>query len=104
MDMIGDTVKRLRTRRGMTQEELAKALSVKQQNIEQLENGKVEQPRYMKKLSDFFGVSLDQLYSGEIDSECAGEGRRQAHQQIDGLTNEQCLIVLKLIESVFPKQ
>ena len=101
--MIGDTVKKLRLRKGITQEELAKALAVKQQNIEQLENGKVGQPRYLKKLADYFDVSIDQLYSGDVDTQVGAEGRKKAHAQIEGLSEDECLVLLKLIETVFRK-
>lgn len=70
--MIGDTVRMLRERRGLTQPALAKALGVKQQNIEQLENNKVRQPRYIMDLAKFFGVSVDALYDGSATKKGSG--------------------------------
>jgi transcriptional regulator with XRE-family HTH domain len=66
MGNIGDTVKRLREERGWSQSELARRVGqrVKPQNIQQLEDGTVKQPRYLADLARAFGINIEQLLSG----------------------------------------
>jgi transcriptional regulator with XRE-family HTH domain len=60
--MIEELVKRLRRERKLTQKQLGEAIGVTQQDISGLERGAVEQPRYLKDLADYFGMSLDRFY------------------------------------------
>lgn len=62
---LKDTIKRLREERGLTQEELAKALGVTRPAVTQWETG-WSQPRMgtIEKLSQFFGVSKAELIEG----------------------------------------
>ena len=59
--MIGDRVRNARKAKKLTQSELARRIGQKQQNIQQLESGKVEQPRYLYALSEALDVSIDWL-------------------------------------------
>lgn len=61
--IIGKRIKLLREQKGLTQGELAKRIggNVKQQNIGQLEDGTVNQPRYLHKLLQVLGVTYDEL-------------------------------------------
>lgn len=61
--MIGLAVRKLRERRGWSQKELAEKVGVKQQNIGQLENDEVLQPRYLSKLAKVFDLTIDGLYA-----------------------------------------
>lgn len=58
---IGEKVTKLRTMRGWTQGELAKAAGTKQQNIQQLEDGSVKRPRYLPELARALNVTVDSL-------------------------------------------
>jgi phage repressor protein C with HTH and peptisase S24 domain len=64
--VIGDNIKRRRIELGLSQEDLARAVGKKQQNIQQLESGVVEQPRYLKRLLRALNCSYEQLLSGNF--------------------------------------
>lgn len=65
---IGNNLKKLRTNKGMTQKELAEALSVSYQAVSRWENNEVEPDiSTLSKLSQIFGVSVDEIINGEID-------------------------------------
>ncbi|MCL2862406.1 MAG: helix-turn-helix transcriptional regulator [Firmicutes bacterium] len=57
-----ERLKELREERGVSQEQLAKAIGIRQQTISQYENG-ITQPdiQTIKKLCDFFDVTSDYL-------------------------------------------
>ena len=59
---LGNTILRLRTERNLSQEELASALGVSRQSISKWEtNGSTPELEKLIKLSEVFGVSLDEL-------------------------------------------
>ena len=62
-ESIGRKVKQLRREKGLTQSELAEMLDagVKQQNIAQLEDGTVSQPRYLHRLLGVLGTTYEEL-------------------------------------------
>lgn len=64
MEEIKDRVARLRHAKGWTQKELAKAAGVKQQNIQQIEAGKVRSPRFLLSLAEALGVRPHWLMTG----------------------------------------
>jgi len=66
--MIGDRVRIARKAKKLTQSELARRIGQKQQNIQQLESGKVEQPRYLHVLSEALDVSIDWLMGKQSSS------------------------------------
>lgn len=63
---LGTTISRLRTERNMSQGDLAEALDVSRQSISKWEtNASVPELDKLVKLSRLFGVSLDELVTGE---------------------------------------
>ena len=63
---LGETILRLRTGRGMSQEDLAAALEVSRQSVSKWEtNASVPELDKLMKLSALFGVTLDELVKGE---------------------------------------
>lgn len=68
--MLGDKVKKLRKEMKITQEELAKRIGVVQSTIGMIEsNKKIGNQSTLKKLANFFGVSLDYLLNDDIKEE-----------------------------------
>ena len=61
--MIGNKIKSLRELAGLTQVELARLVggNVKQQNIAQLEDGTVSQPRYLHRLLEVLNADYDEV-------------------------------------------
>jgi len=65
---MGERVRRLRLEKGWSQSELATRLpEVKQQSIDQLEQGKVRRPRYLPELAKALGSSAQWLLTGVGD-------------------------------------
>ncbi|OKP31334.1 XRE family transcriptional regulator [Serratia fonticola] len=62
---IGDRVKQLRFKRGVTQAELAARTQTSQQAIQQLEDGKVKRPRYLLELASALGCDASWLLTGK---------------------------------------
>lgn len=65
-DAISNAVKEFRTRRGLTQEDLARALGVSRQTIISIERGKyIPSLPLALKLSRYFGCSTDDMFTLE---------------------------------------
>ncbi|NDE90367.1 MAG: XRE family transcriptional regulator [Alphaproteobacteria bacterium] len=63
---LGDRVRQLREERGWSQNELAAQLpGVKQQSVDQLENGKVARPRFLPELAVALRTSVQWLLTGD---------------------------------------
>ena len=63
---LGETIYRLRTGRGMSQDALAGALDVSRQSVSKWENNAaVPELEKLIKMSDVFGVTLDELAGRE---------------------------------------
>lgn len=54
-------IKELRTKKGLSQEQLAKIINIDRTTINKYESGKNKPNRYVGKLADLFGVSADYI-------------------------------------------
>ena len=82
---LGTTITRLRTERGLSQGELAEALEVSRQSVSKWEtDGSVPELEKLIRLSDLFGVTLDQLVRGEGEWERADARETEAEQDAGG--------------------
>lgn len=64
--MLGDKIKTLRKKRNLTQVELAKKLTIAQSTLGMIESNQREgSKKTLKKLADFFGVTVDYLLSSD---------------------------------------
>ncbi len=71
---LRETILRLRTGRGMSQEDLAAALEVSRQSVSKWEtNASIPELDKLIKLSALFGVTLDELVTGEKNGPTAPE-------------------------------
>lgn len=68
--MFANTLKELRSERGMTQKQLALEINMSQQAVAKWETGKAE-PSYemTMRLADLFGVSVDYLMAGDAQKQ-----------------------------------
>lgn len=66
---IGEKVRRLRERRGMSQAELGQAIGMTQQGVQSLEAGESRRPRKLRELARFLDVSEDWLLDDESGTE-----------------------------------
>lgn len=68
MKTVGENIRRLRTERGWTQEELSKMTGIGEKYISSLEGGRRNPgPKVMKELCDAFTVSERAIKYGEFD-------------------------------------
>ena len=66
---LGGQIKRHRTRLGLSQEELADRIFVTRQSVSNWENGRTyPDVQSLLRLSDLFGLSLDELIKGDIET------------------------------------
>lgn len=64
--MIGDNIRYLRKMAGLSQNQLAKKLDIKQASVSNWESGKtLPDTKYLSKLMEVFSVSMDALFSNE---------------------------------------
>ncbi len=74
---IGETIHLLRKEKGITQEELGKAVGVSTQAVSKWECGGVPDTELLPMIADYFSVSIDRLFGrsagdyGDIDAETA---------------------------------
>lgn len=76
---LGARVRQLREERGWSQNDLAAHLpGVKQQSVDQLENGKVARPRFLPELATALSTSVQWLLTGE------GQSSQKKSAMVDG--------------------
>ncbi len=100
---FGDYLKRIRKRKKITQENLARSLEVSSVYIHQLETGKVDAPSFdrCRQISSILGVKIEEIWSVSraerlkrfIEKEAISE------QELEVLTNEEKML-LKLYRSL----
>ena len=102
---LNENLKRMRTERGMTQGELAAALSVTPQSVSRWENGQAYPDTEMLPVrASYFGVTLDELMMGEnmdtgrlLDEQRAIE-RAMRKQPTALLQMQLCDVLEKIVE------
>ncbi len=101
---LGETIRKLREQAGWSQSELARRVGVYPQNIQQLENDTVKQPRYLKDLARVFHKSMDELLE---DSKSTHHARKKEiadydlhlARRIASSTPEQIRVINLLIDA-----
>ncbi len=79
---IGQNVQRLRKRRGLTFDAVAKAVGTDPQTISQMEKRNAKNSTFAPQLAKLFGVDLIDLLSNDFDIDAPGRG--QSVQQAEG--------------------
>lgn len=84
MANIGDLIRKARTEKGMTQEELAEKVGVKKSAVAKWENGRVSEIKRsnLKKLADALGMNPNQLL-GDIERDPVGVAHELADIYLD---------------------
>lgn len=68
MEKTGSTIKHLRTFNNLTQDQFAQKIGVSRAQIISYENGKnLPSLEVIKKIADYFEVTIDAIVSGDID-------------------------------------
>lgn len=95
---LGNTIKRLRTEKGIIQEELAEYLGVSFQAVSKWEtNTKMPDITLLPKIAVFFGVRIDDLFSINTDDELEGIDYMLNTEK---LTDENFLYAKRILDSI----
>lgn len=99
---LGENIYRLRTAKNMSQGDLADALEVSRQSVSKWENNSaVPELDKLVKMAQLFGVSLDELVTGERTEEAAPPPPQAATQQAapvkQGLSPQQLFGIVLLV-------
>lgn len=101
MGTLGERLRELRSRNGITQAQLAEKIFVSESYIALIElNRRNPSTEILGKLSDFFGVSTDYLLTGEI-SEDDILHVREWRSLVSGRSEREITSALKLVRSFF---
>ncbi len=78
MQNIGKNIRKIRTAKGITQEQLAEQMNLTRQAISSWETGKTEpDSEAMKKMAEIFGCTLDDIIYGEKQNSTSEIGIRK---------------------------
>lgn len=87
--MLSDKVKKLRESKGITQQELADKINLSQSTIGMIESGKkIGSPSTLKKIADFFNVTVDYLLTTEEKLEVATKSINKIHDMVEDALKE----------------
>lgn len=89
--MIGDKIKELREKKGLTQKELAEEIGVAQSTVAMIESGKNKGSiETLSKIANYFNVSIDYLTTTEEKLNFAMDSLKKIHKLAkEGVNNEQ---------------
>lgn len=100
---FGDYLKKIRKRKKITQENLARSLDVSSVYIHQLETGKVDAPSFdrCRQISSTLGVKVEEIWSVSRTERLKRFIEKEAisEQELEVLTNEEKML-LKLYRSL----
>lgn len=96
--IVGRTISALRQSRGLTQQQLAAALSVSHQAVSKWENGAaLPDIQTMVELTRFFGITVEQLISGEIPENKVESRQKTLDDHIQNIGN----FVNSVVDGIF---
>ena len=106
---LGEKIKELRTQKGLSQEELGKAMGVHYTHVSRYErNQSTPSIEALKKLAKIFGVSTDYLLFENIDKMAFGDIQDpdllHQFQELDGLNDDVREKAKFLIEAILTQQ
>ena len=82
MNTIGENISALRKNKGLTQEELGRAVGVSMQAVSKWENGGVPDAMLLPAIAETLGVSIDQLFGR---NSAAGDVEKAIARELDAL-------------------
>lgn len=109
MKHIGDTVKKIREEKGLTQQQIADLIHMHRSNYSRIESGERDLSiEALNKIAKFFGMTLDQLvnFNGHVPDEITVEDKSLMEQVklIQELELEEKNMVFKMIDTFLTKK
>jgi len=98
--LVGARIKALRTKRGLTQEELSEQVGINPKYLSSIESGK-ENPTFntLIALSESLGVDFGEMFN-LLESEDPKASRRIVKSMVDDADDEQIRLIMKVILAV----
>ena len=102
--MIGERLRMLRKKRGITQTELADVIGVKKSTISLYETGKSDPADEFKiAIAKYFGISLDYLI-GVVDEDVCYYDRKKFLKYPDDISEEEEKLVGEFIDFIYHRR
>ncbi len=104
--MFSDNLKALRARKGLSQAELARRLTVSQQTVAKWETNKsTPNPSTILKLAEIFGVSTDEILGNEIEKDVKNDKIYTLQRAADkGMTESELEDILSYAKFRYPER
>lgn len=102
---IGQNIKKIREKKGLTQQSIAELIAMHRSNYSKIESGQRELSiDALHKISKFFGMSIDQIvtFEGNVPQEVTVEDKSLSEQikLIQELDEEDKTIVFKMVDKM----
>lgn len=92
MPILSKRLKFLRTRFGLSQEDLARKAGTTQQAIQQAEKGRARQPRYLPALAQALDIPLEWMMTGALPPHDAANSNKASKLSLHGLKEDDELL------------
>ncbi|MFB7301711.1 helix-turn-helix domain-containing protein [Heyndrickxia sporothermodurans] len=98
---VGERLKKLRLKKGYTQQFIADRLGIGRSNLGHIENDRVQlEPNYAEILSNLYDTTIEYIYTGE-GVESVDPDIRTLNRAAKNMTPEQRRKAIKILEATF---
>jgi transcriptional regulator with XRE-family HTH domain len=98
---VGDRLKKLRSKKGYTQQYVADVLNIGRSNLGHIENDRVKlEADYAKILANLYSTSIEYIYTGDGEEDVDPD-IRTLHRAAKDMTPEQRRKAIKILEATF---
>ena len=104
MNITGDRLRKLRSEKGISQEEVAKYIGISRTGYNRYESGDIKPVRKLKELSKLFGVSTDYILGQSEDVASAAPRNDEFYQKYIALSTQGKNIVDITLNAVYDKE
>lgn len=104
MDVTGKRLRKLRTEKNMSQEEVAKILGISRTAYNKYESGVIKPVRKLKELSMLFGVSMDYILGEEDLMSRASIRDRETVRKYMSLSGTGKYMVNIMLDAVYERE
>lgn len=104
MSITGDRLRKLRSEKGISQEEVAKYIGISRTGYNRYESGDIKPVRKLKELSNLFGVSTDYILGQSEDVVSSAPRNDDFYQKYIALSTQGKNIVDITLNAVYEKE
>lgn len=96
--LLGQNIKRLRVKKGLSQQKLAELVNIDQRNMSNIECGNSFPTKTLMKLANILEVSLPELFDFDHLKLCKDNIKQEIVEKLDNLSLKELQIIYRLIE------